>query len=76
MCMLAGALALLTASLERQAPDAVGSIVRRLLFAEELPAQQRSASALLLAKMQGAKACSALLCPWLVETELKEMPGM
>ena len=61
----AGALTLLTAALEQGNLVArhAFSVLQRLLAKNTLPIEQTSANEDLLARMQGLRRCSSLLCP-------------
>lgn len=71
----AGSLALLLAALDSSASISVLEVLRKLVLSDWQPAQQRSATALLLFQMQGATRCSALLCPWVTRAEVLDLPG-
>ncbi|KAL3144209.1 hypothetical protein ABBQ32_003989 [Trebouxia sp. C0010 RCD-2024] len=70
-----GSLALLLAALDSSASISVLEVLRKLVLSDWQPAQQRSATALLLFQMQGATRCSALLCPWVTRAEVLDLPG-
>lgn len=71
----AGSLALLLAALDSSASMSVLEVLHKIVLSDWLPAQQRSATALLLFQMQGATRCSAWLCPWVTRAEVLGLPG-